>query len=76
MEEKLLDSLLEKRDFLEKISEISFKYSLLTKKFPLKRINTEKMKWLNEKFNSLINEVKSLVNAKQNIYDWVIRDKK
>jgi hypothetical protein len=60
-----IDELLEKRDLLQRISDISFRYSLINKNYPLKRLSPEDFKYVIEKYNELLEQIKSLANSIQ-----------
>jgi hypothetical protein len=60
-----IDELLEKRDLLQRISDISFRYSLINKNYPLKKLSPKDFKYVIEKYNELLEQVKSLANSIQ-----------
>jgi hypothetical protein len=60
-----IDELLEKRDLLQRISDISFRYSLINKNYPLKKLSPEDFKYVIKKYDELLKQIKSLANSIQ-----------
>lgn len=60
-----IDELLKKRDLLQRVSDISFRYSLINKNYPLKKLSPEDFKYVIEKYNELLEQVISLANSIQ-----------
>ena len=60
-----IDELLEKRDLLQRVSDISFRYSLINKNYPLKRLSPEDFKYVIEKYDELLEQIINLANSIQ-----------
>ena len=60
-----IDELLEKRDLLQRVSDISFRYSLINKNYPLKRLSPEDFKYVIEKYDELLEQIINLTNSIQ-----------
>jgi hypothetical protein len=65
MKNSIIDELLKKRDLLQRISDISFRYSLINKNYPLKRLSPEDFKYVIKKYDELLEQIKSLANSIQ-----------
>ena len=65
MKNSIIDELLKKRDLLQRISDISFRYSLINKNFPLKKLSPEDFKYVIKKYDELLEQIKSLANSIQ-----------
>ena len=63
--EKAIEELLKKRDLLQRVSDISFKYSLINKNYPLKKLSPEDFAYVIDKYDELLNEVINLANTIQ-----------
>jgi hypothetical protein len=61
-----IDELLEKRDLLQRVSDISFRYSLINKNFPLKKLSPEDFKYVIKKYDELLEQIINLANSIQN----------
>jgi len=61
-----IDELLKKRDHLQAISDVSFQYSFINRKFPLKNItNPEDYKYVIKKYDDLLDKIINLANTIQ-----------
>lgn len=59
------DKLLKKRDYLQKLANLSFKYDVINRKYPLTRIEENDYDYLLGKYNEILKDIISLANTIQ-----------
>lgn len=63
-----LTTLLEKRDFLQKLSNLSFEYNVVNRKYPLTQIYENQYDEINKIYDKILNDVINLANTIQKYY--------
>lgn len=63
-----LTTLLEKRDLLQKLSNLSFEYNVVNRKYPLTQIYENQYDEINKIYDKILKDVINLANTIQQYY--------